>query len=54
MFEGTDGEVQYKVSMREHTPVYDVDSKLIVDNSWIISEPLPVFNGENESSKCNI
>ena len=49
MFEGMDGEIQYRVSMRRHTPVYDADSKLICDNSWIISEPLPVFKGETIS-----
>ena len=49
MFEGMDGEIQYRVSMRKHTPVYDDNSKLICNNGWIVSEPLSVFRGETMS-----
>ena len=48
MFEGMDGEIQYVVSMRRHTPVYDDFSKLFSDG-WLVSEPLPVFKGETLS-----
>ena len=41
-------EVQYVVSMRRHTPVYDDFSKLFSDG-WLVSEPLPVFKGETLS-----
>jgi hypothetical protein len=35
MFEGMDGVIQYRVSMRRHTPVYDDNSKLFNDG-WIV------------------
>ena len=48
MFKGMGDKIQYVVSMRRHTPVYDDFSKLFSDG-WLVSEPLPVFKGETLS-----
>ena len=38
--EDMNGEVRYRLSIRKHVPIYDLDGKLVNDDSWNVSAPL--------------